>query len=109
MMKKKINKPKKDHTVRPIKIIKVKESSPKLNPHYKRALLDILYTYHSFESTNTLRKEAELDWTTTSKYLKVFHQKKWLIHKKSGNRDYWKLTNETRIIIESEKEKKRKK
>lgn len=60
-----------------------------LKPQEHR-ILKALLEYNFYLNTTQVAKLANVSWNTADKYLKEFHKRKWIVKKKTGNRDYWR-------------------
>ena len=65
------------------------KTKPKLKPQEK-ALLKALLEHDYFLSTTKVSQLAGVSWNTADKYLKTFHNKKWIGQRQRGNRVYWR-------------------
>jgi predicted HTH transcriptional regulator len=59
-----------------------------LNPQ-ERQILKVLLE-NQFLSTRQVAEKAGISWNTAKKYLDKFLEDKWIEHKSTGKKDYWK-------------------
>lgn len=58
--------------------------------NFEKIVLKTLLESGEFLSTREIAGKAEISWSTADRWLKNLDKRGWIVHKKIGNRDYWR-------------------